>query len=627
MNYLSVENLAKSYHDEPLFSGISFGLSQGQKTGVVGINGCGKSTILKILAGIEVPDSGNVVFRKGLKVAYLDQIPSLPQEKSVLEAIFNSQDNHKMGLIKAYEYEISQAEMGKANEEKLQSLIEEIDAHNAWDYEAMVKQILGKLGINDFNQVMSNLSGGQQKRVALAAVLIEKPDLLIIDEPTNHLDIHTIDWLENYLVNQHLTLLVVTHDRYFLDKVTNDIIELNAGKLYRYQGNYSYFLEKKLEREVMEKVEMQKAQQLMKKELVWMRRQPQARGTKAKYRIDAFHDLKEKVSNKQTSNELDFNIKTSRQGGKVLELKEIGKGYDGLQLVNNFSYTFKKGDRIGIIGKNGVGKSTFLDLLTGKIVPDYGHIDKGQTTKIGYYTQNNLQFEKEQLVLDAVKEVAEVIELADGNSVSASQFLNLFQFPPEVQYKPIAKLSGGEKRRLQLMRVLMQNPNFLLLDEPTNDLDLQTLNILESFLMGFKGCLLLVSHDRYFMDKLVDHSFIFKGDGQIDDFPGNYSDYRLKLEEEEKAANTNARTPLKKEKKKADTTEKTKLTFKEQQEYERLTDEIDQLEVEKDSLVEKMNHVGLDHTELSDLGNKVGLLEREIEDKTNRWLYLADFVS
>ncbi len=625
MNYLSVENLAKAYHDEALFTDISFGLSQGQKTGIVGVNGCGKSTLLKILAGIEAPDTGKVVFRKGLKVAYLDQIPSLPQEKTVLEAVFNIEDNHKLGLIKAYEFELNQAAIGKGDNDKLQSLIEQIDANNAWDYESMVKQILGKLGIENFNQLMANLSGGQQKRVALAGVLIEKPDLLIIDEPTNHLDIHTIDWLENYLANQQLALLVVTHDRYFLDKVTNDIIELKAGKLYRYQGNYSYFLEKKLEREEKEQVEMQKAEQLMKKELIWMRRQPQARGTKAKYRIDAFHDLKEKVNNKEIANELEFNIKSSRQGGKVLELKNINKNYEELQLVTNFSYTFKKGDRIGIIGKNGAGKTTFLELLTGNLQPDSGEIDKGQTTNIGYYTQNNMRFEEDQLVLDAVKEVAEVIELADGSNVSASQFLNLFQFPPEVQYKPIAKLSGGEKRRLQLMRVLMQNPNFLILDEPTNDLDLQTLNLLEAFLLGFKGCLLLVSHDRYFMDKLVDHAFLFEGDGKIDDFPGNYTDYRQQADQVEKSVPLSTSHAAKKEKSKEKPSEKTKLSYREQQEYEGLTDEIDQLESDKSVLVQKMNAGLLDHTEMTAIANQIGELDKRIEDKTDRWLYLADY--
>lgn len=627
MNYLSVENLAKSYHDNALFTDLSFGLSQGQKMGFVGINGCGKSTLLKILAGVELPDAGHVVFRKGLKVAYLDQMPQLPQHETVLEAIFHADENTKLKLIKDYEYEINRAAAGKEDNEKLQKLIEQIDAANAWDYESLVKQVLGKLGIEDFNQIVSTLSGGQQKRVALASVLIEKPDLLIIDEPTNHLDIHTIEWLENYLANQLLTLLLVTHDRYFLDRVTNDIIELKSGKLYRYQGNYSYYLEKKLEREEREQTEMKKSENLMKKELAWMRRQPQARGTKAKYRIDAFHDLQDKVSHKEVISDLDFNIKSTRQGGKILELEKISVSFDKLKLIENFSYTFKKGDRIGIIGKNGIGKTTFLKLLAGSFKPDSGLIEKGQTTNIGYYTQENMVFDNSQRVIDAVKEVAEVIELADGNSVSASQFLNLFQFPPEVQYKPIAKLSGGEKRRLQLMKVLMQNPNFLILDEPTNDLDLQTLNLLEAFLAGFMGCLLIVSHDRYFIDKLVDHSFIFEGNGIIKDFAGNYSDYRMASEDSGKIKAEAIPITTRKIKNNADTNEKTKLTYKEQREYENLTDEIDNLENEKAALMEKMNSGYLDHTHLLEAGNTIGELNKKIEEKTDRWLYLADFVS
>lgn len=626
MNYLSVESVSKSFDERELLSNVSFGLSQGQKIGLVGSNGSGKSTLLKILAGLETPDKGEVVFRKDINVAYLDQSPDLQDDDTVLEAVFNVEGNSNLKLIKAYEYQLRLVEASNADEKALNKLIEQLDNVNAWDYESLVKQILGKLGIDQFDTKVGTLSGGQKKRVALARVLIEKPDLLIIDEPTNHLDIDSIEWLENYLANQQLTLLLVTHDRYFLDKVTGEIIELESGKLHRYQGNYSYYLEKKLERSLQEKAEIDKAKNLLKKELDWMRRQPKARGTKAKYRIDAFHDLKEKAGNKTLEQQIRLNVNSRRQGGKVLELKDIMLSFGGPRLIDAFSYTFKKGDRVGIIGKNGIGKTTFLNVVAGKIKPDSGQIDKGQTTQIAYYTQESYQFESNQRVIDTVKEVAEVIEMSDGSNVSASQLLNLFLFPPEMQYNVVGKLSGGERRRLQLLRVLIQNPNFLILDEPTNDLDLQTLNVLEAFLTGFQGCLLIASHDRYFIDKLVDHSFIFEGNGLISDFPGNYSDYRVsQLSNVIEHKKPPEHGKSKKEKNKAAPQEKTRLSFKEKREFEELTVEIEAKEKEKEALVVKMNSGNLDHQELNEVARIVANLDKEIELKTDRWLSLAEY--
>ena len=626
MNYLSVESVSKSFNEKELLNNISFGLAQGQKAGLVGINGSGKSTLLKILAGLETPETGKVVFRKDINIAYLDQRPALNDEDTVLEAVFNTEDNSKLKLIKSYEYQLRLMETGNGDEKALNELIEQLDNANAWDYESLVKQILGKLGIDRFDLKVGTLSGGQKKRVALARALIEKPDFLIIDEPTNHLDIDSIEWLENYLANQQLTLLLVTHDRYFLDKITNEIIELDAGKLYRYQGNYSYFLEKKMERALQGKAEVEKARNLMKKELEWMRRQPKARGTKAKYRVDAFYDLKEKAGKNVQDQKIQLNVNATRQGGKILELKDIMLSFGDQRIIDTFSYTFKKGDRIGLIGKNGVGKTTFLNIMAQKIVPDSGRIDKGQTTQIGYYTQESYQFDGNQRVIDTVKEVAEVIKLSDGSEVSASQLLNLFLFPPEMQYNVVGKLSGGEKRRLQLLRVLIQNPNFLILDEPTNDLDLQTLNVLEAFLTGFPGCLLIASHDRYFIDKLVEHAFIFEGNGQITDFPGNYSDYRLRqvsAPKEDKRQSDHGKP--KKEKTKTPPEKKTKLSFKEKREFEALTTEIEDKESKKKTLVAKMNSGNLDHQELNEVAQEVARLDEEIDLKTNRWLSLAEY--
>ena len=631
MNHLSVENLGKSYNEKILFTDITFGISQGQKVALVGHNGSGKSTLLRIISGHETPDSGQVVFAKDLRVAYLHQNPQFREGDTVKEAVFDRQ-NPLLALVSDYEHYLKESENDPKAAEKLQALLPEMEAQNAWDYESQVKQILGKLGIHDLEQPVNQLSGGQKKRVAMAKTLIEKPDFLILDEPTNHLDLDTIEWLEEYLAKAQLTLLMVTHDRYFLERVTNEIIELEGGELFKYKGNYSYYLEKKAEREQMQATEVEKARNLMRKELDWVRRQPKARGTKAKYRMDAFEDIKDKASKKLGRAEMELDVKTSRVGGKILEIDHISKSFDDKQLFKNFSYTFKKGDRIGVIGQNGAGKSTFLEILTGQLKPDTGKIDRGGTTVFGYYSQQEPSFKPEQRVIDVVKEVAEVVETGSGKELTASQFLNYFQFPPPVQYTPVGKLSGGEKRRLQLLRVLIKSPNFLILDEPTNDLDITTLNILEEYLENFSGSLIIVSHDRYFMDRLVDHLFVFEGNSQIRDFPGNYTDYReAKAEEDEKEKEKPAAAQAsKKEEAKPIGPVKSsarKMTFKEQREFEQLEKEMAEIEKRKKELVEKMNKGQGNHEELTDWAEEIESLNNSLEEKEMRWLELSELGS
>jgi ATP-binding cassette subfamily F protein uup len=529
VNYLSAESLAKSFNDRWLFKDITLGISQGDKMALVGENGTGKSTLLKILIGQLSADQGTVSVRDGIKLGYLVQQPQVAGQLTINEIIFDK-NNKVASVVKDYETCIHDA---NTSAERMQHVLELMEEYKAWDYDAKVHTITSKLGILDLEQRFDELSGGQRKRVFLAQMLLAEPDLIIMDEPTNHLDLEAIEWLETYLAGQQITLLMVTHDRYFLDNVANEIIELDRGKLYRYKGNYAYFLEKKSDREEMLKTEISKARHLLKKELEWMRKQPRARGTKAKYRIDAYYELEEKASVNLKRDRLELDIKESRQGGKVLELHHVSKSYGSAKMVDDFSYIFKKKDRIGIVGKNGVGKSTFLDMLTGAAKPDTGEIIPGVTTKVGYFTQEVEDLNPNHRVIEEVKEIAEFITLADGSSVSASKFLDTFLFPPEKQYNIIEKLSGGEKKRLQLLKVLVRNPNFLVLDEPTNDFDIDTLNVLEDFLEKFNGCLVLVSHDRYFMDHLIDQLFIFEGDGKIMPFNGNYSDYRIWLEEKE----------------------------------------------------------------------------------------------
>jgi ABC transport system ATP-binding/permease protein len=626
MNYLSAESLSKSFSEKVLFKEITFGISQGEKVALVGVNGSGKSTLLKLILGQEAPDEGNISFKKDLKISWLGQNPQFDQEETVMSSIFNS-DNELLATIREYEYHLHHATENSSSQVHLQNLMEKMDALNAWDYESQIQQILGQLGIFDLEKKIKHLSGGQKKRVALAKALIDKPALLILDEPTNHLDLETIEWLENYLANQQLTLLLVTHDRYFLERVTNVILELEGGSLFKYKGNYSYFLEKKAEREEREATEVEKARNLLRKEQEWMRRQPKARGTKAKYRVDAFHDLKEKASKNLQKQELELSVQSKRQGGKILEIDHIHKSFEGKKLINDFSYVFKKGDRIGIIGPNGVGKSTFLNIISGRLSPDRGEVETGSTTVFGYYTQADLDFKESQRVIDIVKEIAEVVKMGDGREITASQFLQYFQFEPPRQYDMVSKLSGGEKRRLQLLKVLIKNPNFLILDEPTNDLDIMTLNILEEFLENFQGCLVLVSHDRYFMDHLVDHLFVFKGEGKIKDFPGNYTDYREYASETEdnikKEKNPFTAGRVQSENKKQ---EKRKLSFNEKKEYEQLEAEIEKLEKQKELLILKLNGGSSEHEELLKWAQEIEKITHLIEEKSNRWLELAEFI-
>ena len=620
MNYLSVEELTKSYDERQLFQGLTFGIDQGRKVALVGVNGCGKSTLLKIIAGLETSDQGLVSFRKDIKVAMLAQMPVLDDEDTVDESIFEGEDE-VLKLIKKYELALVALENDPEKAPDINPIIEEMDAKGAWDYENEVKQILGKLGIHDFSQKLGNMSGGQRKRVALAKVLVTQPDFLILDEPTNHLDLEIIEWLEQYLATQNLTLLMVTHDRYFLDRVTNEILEIDQGQIFKYTGNYSYFLQKKEERQTMEQATVTKARNLMKKELEWMRRQPKARGTKAKYRVDAFYDLEKTASKNVQTQELEVKLQSSRQGKKILELQKISKRFSGDPFVDQFEYVFKRGDRIGIVGPNGVGKSTFLKLISEEIKPDEGQLDFGQNTKIGFYTQEEVQFNLTKRVIDIVKEVAEFITLADGSEVSASQLLNQFLFSPEIQYSVVGKLSGGERRRLQLLRVLMTNPNFIILDEPTNDLDIMTLNVLEEYLEKYNGCLLIVSHDRYFMDRLVDHLFVFEGQGKIRDFPGNYTDFR-----ESKAADKTAepKTEVPKKATNKIKEERRKLSFKEKKELEALESQITALEEEKKELVTKLNEGSAGFEELQSWSEQIRQIDESLEAKEMRWLELSE---
>ena len=620
VNYLSAENLSKSFNDRWLFKEISIGISQGEKLALVGENGTGKTTLLKILTGELKSDSGVVSVRDGIKIGYLTQQPKVAQHKSVKEIIFN-EHNVIASVVKEYEDCIHHSD---TSPQRMQKVLERMEELNAWDYDAKVQVINDKLGILDLDQKFEELSGGQRKRVFMAQMLLTEPDLIIMDEPTNHLDLEAIEWLETYLSGQNITLIMVTHDRYFLDNVANEIIELDRGKLYRYKGKYAYFLEKKSEREEILKAEVSKARNLLKKELDWMRRQPRARGTKAKYRIEAFYDLQEKASQNLKKDKMELDILGARQGGKILELHHVSKSYGNKLLVDNFSYIFKKKDRIGVVGKNGVGKSTFLDILTNKINPDKGERIPGVTTKIGYFTQESQDLNPAHRVIEEVKEIAEFITLSDGSSVSASKFLDLFLFPPEKQYTFIEKLSGGERKRLQLLKVLVTNPNFLILDEPTNDFDIETLNVLEDFLEKFTGCLILVSHDRYFMDHLVDQLFIFEGDGKILPFNGNYSDYRSMEDEEEFEEKPIAVTqPVVKS---PILSENRKPSFKEKKEYAELQSQIEALELEKSKLNEQMNNDGMDHMQLTELGKKIEAITDKVDALTLRWLELDEIV-
>jgi ATP-binding cassette subfamily F protein uup len=620
LNYLSAELIAKTFNDRWLFKEISLGISQGEKFALVGNNGVGKSTLLKILTGEMQPDQGKVSVRQGIRLGFLTQQPTVDSQLSVKDILF-SDANEIARVVKEYEDCIHHPD---TSGERMQAVLEKMEELKAWDYENKVHEIIDKLGVPDIDKKFGELSGGQRKRIFIAQLLLLEPDLIIMDEPTNHLDLTAIEWLENYLSGQNITLIMVTHDRYFLDNVATEIIELDRGQLFRYKGNYAYFLEKKAEREETLKIEVTKARNLLKKELEWMRRQPRARGTKAKYRIDAFYELEKKASQDLKKDKLELDIKEARQGGKIVEVEHISKKYGEVTIVKDFSYVFKKKDRIGVVGKNGIGKSTFLDLITGSLKPDSGEVIHGVTTKFGYFTQETVNLNPSNRLIEEVKQIAEFITLSDGSQVSASKFLDIFLFPPEKQYTYIDKLSGGEKKRLQLLKLLVTNPNFLILDEPTNDFDIDTLNVLEDFLDKFTGCLLLVSHDRYFMDHLVDQLFVFEGDGVIRLFNGNYTDYRDWQEEQEDLVDHKVEKVV--EQRTQSQPEKKKLSFKEKQEYDRLQQEIELLEKQKAEITSLLSGGSTDHQQLQKWAEQIEVLTSAVEEKTMRWLELAELV-
>lgn len=627
MNYLSAENIGRNLGERWLFKNLTFGILQGEKVALIGANGSGKSSMLDMITGNADIDGGEITIRKDIRYGYLGQNPDLNDGKTVLEIIFASENSNTLAIK---EYELA---LNSGDDNRIANAIEMVDTLKAWDYETKVKQILGKLGIEDFDKLVGNLSGGQKKRVALARVLIEEPDFLILDEPTNHLDLDTIEWLEGYLSSSNITLLLVTHDRYFLDKACNRILELANNKVFKYSGNYAYYLEKKEEQEAVDAATQKNYRNLLKKELEWMRRQPKARGTKSQSRIDAFYDLKEKTVKRGPDEKLELSMKMERMGSKIIEIQHVSKSFDGRKIISEFDYTFKRGDRIGIVGKNGMGKSTLLEIITEKIKPDMGRVVKGDTIKLGYYSQSGLAFDETQRVIEVVREIAEFVKMADGTELSISNFLTLFLFPPAMQYSMVSKLSGGEKRRLQLLKILVQNPNFLILDEPTNDLDIATLNVLEDFLLNFGGCLLVVSHDRYFMDKLVDHLFVFEGEGYIRDFPGNYTDYRSWKEDKEEQEQLSMSSKQNTKSINSVVIEKPviaeikrKPSYKEVKEYENLGTDIEKLEKRKSVLVEKMNSGEGSHEELAAWAMEFEENSNSISEKEFRWLELADLM-
>jgi len=616
LNYLNVENISKSYGELELFSDISFSIHKDQKIAFVAKNGSGKSSILNILSGKDVPDSGQVVVRKGLRLAFLDQEPNLDSKLSIEETIFAS-DLPILKIIETYEKALQNPE----DTEAYQDAFEAMDRHNAWEFETQFQQILSQLKLDDLKAKISSLSGGQKKRLSLAQALISKPDILILDEPTNHLDLEMIEWLEDYFAKTQQTLFMVTHDRYFLERVCNEIVELDHGKMYTYKGNYSYYLEKKEERIANEQTEVGKAKQLFKKELDWMRRQPKARTTKSKSRIDDFFEIKSKAHQRRKDHVIQLEISMERLGSKIVELHNVSKSFKDKVILNGFDYNFKKGERIGIIGKNGTGKSTFLNMLTQSIQPDGGKIVLGETVKFGYYTQGGIKAKPNQKVIDVVRDYGDYIPLAKGRQISAQQLLERFLFDRKKQYDFVEKLSGGEQKRLYLCTVLIQNPNFLILDEPTNDLDIVTLNVLESFLMDFPGCLLVVSHDRYFMDKIVDHLFVFKGEGIVDDFPGNYSDYRA-------YESSQPKQQAKSEKQENTTVVKqnqtNKLSYNEQKEYKNLESKIRSLELDKKAKEAEFLNADLSQEDIAKLLEELQVIKDTIEEKEMRWFELAE---
>src|SRR5690554_875820 len=615
MNYLSVENISKSYGERVLFKDLSFGINKDQKIAFVAKNGTGKTSILKIITGEDMPDSGQVIMRKEIKMAFLSQEPKLNPELTIEESIFAS-DNMVLKVIEQYEKALENPE----DEEAFQKAFDKMDLHNAWDFETQYKQILFKLKLEDLKLKVKNLSGGQKKRLALAIILLNKPDLLILDEPTNHLDLEMIEWLENYFAKEPITLFMVTHDRYFLERVCNEIIELDNGKLYQYKGNYSYYLTKKEERIAAENASVDKAKNLFVKELDWMRRQPKARTTKSKSRQDDFYVIKEKAHSRRKEHQIELEINMERMRSKIVEMHKVSKKFNDKVILNGFDYTFNRGERIGIIGKNGTGKSTFLNILTQTIPPDSGKVVIGETIKVGYYTQSGINPKPEQKVIDIIKEFGEYIPLTKGRSISAGQLLERFLFDRKKQHDYVEKLSGGELKRLYLCTVLIQNPNFLILDEPTNDLDIVTLNVLENFLLDYPGCLLVVSHDRYFMDKIVDHLFIFRGEGEIEDFPGNYSDFRIY---EDSAEPVKDDTPKEKVNWKDNQPKKAGLNFNEQKEFSKIEREIKDLEFKKKQIEEEFSNGTVSDDKIQVKADELQKIIRNLEEKEERWFELS----
>ena len=619
INYLSIESLTHNWGENALFQDLSYGIGEGQKVALIARNGAGKTTLMNIIAGLMQPDKGRIIFRSGIKIGYLPQDPLLNGDQTVLEAVFAT-NNEVVNTIRRYEDAIEHD-----NQTELGHLITEMDKLGAWDYEARIKQILNELNITKFEQPIRELSGGQKKRVGLAATLISEPDFIILDEPTNHLDLNMIEWLEEYLNRTKATLLMVTHDRYFLDRVCNEIIELADQTLYTYKGNYSYFLEKREERIAMKNTEIERAKNLLRKEQDWMNRMPQARATKAKYRIDAFYDLKDKASQSTREANLNLDIKSTRLGTKIIEFENINKRFENKIILDDFSYKFSRKEKVGVVGNNGTGKSTFINVLTESIPPDSGTIQVGETIVFGYFRQQGIVFDENKKVIEIISDISESITMGGGNTMNAAAFLRHFLFPNEMHFTDVAKLSGGEKKRLYLMTILMKNPNFLILDEPTNDLDIFTLDVLEEYLLAFEGCLIIVSHDRFFMDKLVDHLFIFEGNGVIKDFPGNYSDfheYNLAKEKEIKAA-VKKDTPIK-EKTIIVETKARKLTFNEKREMEMVEKEIKSLEAEKLKLEEAMNSGNLSSEKLVEASTRFSSVIQSLDEKEMRWLELNE---
>lgn len=615
--YLQAENLSKRFGDQLLFENISFTIFEHQKVALIARNGTGKTTLMEILAGNDTPESGQITKTGDIRIGYLKQIPVLDDNHTVFEAVFQS-GQEKVEIIRNFEDALLHN-----RKEDITKYTELMERHHAWDYEVKVKQILTQLKINNYDQRIAELSGGQKKRVAMANMLINEPDLLMLDEPTNHLDLEMIEWLENYLEKTKITLFMVTHDRYFLDRVCNEILEMEGNTIYRHRGNYSYFLEKRNERIEMQQAGIDKAKNLLRTELEWARRMPQARGHKSKYRMERVDDLIVKAGQNLNENNIELSMNSSRLGNKILDLENISKSYDDLCLIKDLSYKFQRGEKLGIVGKNGTGKSTFLNIITGNIQPDSGTIEIGQTVRFGYYRQAGIDFNPGDKVIDVVNKIAEVINFEDGRKLTASQLLTTFLFPPDTQYSFVEKLSGGEKRRLYLCTILMTNPNFLILDEPTNDLDIMTLAVLEDYLRVFQGCVIIVSHDRYFMDKIVDHLFVFNGDSSIKDFPGSYTIWRNKELEEEEKRKKEIKPEVKATPKPVKEKER-KLTFNEKKELEQLEKDIAALETEKAQLSDELNSGTLNNAQLQEKSSRFGQITELLEEKEMRWLELSE---